>query len=213
MLRHFTGPLVGALAALALVAVGLLLLFQYDVFTTSSNSDVVKGSGVAAAQTRPLPPFTGVELAGSNVVTITVGGAQSVVVHADDNLLNRITTKVHDGRLVVGNTSGSFETNSPTHVDVQVRKLDSVRLTGSGLLHASGTADRLEVILSGSGDAQLSDLSARDVHAVVSGSGRILLTATEILDASIPGSGAIIYGGNPTRVTTNVTGSGTVMRG
>ena len=38
------------------------------------------------------------------------------------------------------------------------------------------------------------------------------MTASETLDASISGSGAISYGGDP-EVTTNVTGSGAVTRG
>lgn len=35
-------------------------------------------------------------------------------------------------------------------------------------------------------------------------------TATESLDASVPGSGAIVYGGDPNDVTKTVTGSGAI---
>src|SRR4051812_41675810 len=52
------------------------------------------GSGVPAQQTRVVPAFSRVELAGSNVVTVHVGGRPSVVVHADRNLLSRVTTTV-----------------------------------------------------------------------------------------------------------------------
>jgi len=89
----------------------------------------------------------------------------------------------------------------------------TVILSGGGVLRASGSATRVDVTLGGSGDAQLKGLVARDVHAVVSGSGRILVTATESLDASVPGAGAIVYSGNPAQVTTNITGSGAVVRG
>jgi Putative auto-transporter adhesin, head GIN domain len=213
MLRHSPGPLVAALAALALAAVGLLLLFRYDVLSTSSGSDTVHGSGTAATESRTVAPFSSVVLAGSNIVTIHVGGKQSVVVHADDNLLSHVTTKVKDRRLVIGNTSGSFTTKSPMRVDVRMPTLDALTLAGSGVIRANGTTDRLEVTLAGSGDAQLSYLCAREVSAVVTGSGRILVTATESIDAVIAGSGAIVYGGNPARVTTSVTGSGAVMPG
>jgi Putative auto-transporter adhesin, head GIN domain len=86
-------------------------------------------------------------------------------------------------------------------------------LTGSGVLRASGTVTRLDASLTGSGDAQLSDLTARDARAVVSGSGRILVTATHSLSASVPGSGAVVYTGNPEHVTTSSSGSGAVVRG
>jgi hypothetical protein len=221
------------IAALVVVAFGILLMAQYDLFKSSSSSNGVQGSGVAATETRNLGPFRSIELAGANNVTVRVGGKQSVVVHADDNLLRRVTTQVQAGGLAIGNTSGSFTTKSPMHVEVSVPSLSAitlsgsgvisaagikgpsltVRLSGAGVLRASGTATRLDVTLAGSGDAQLKQLAARDVHAVVSGSGRILVTATKSLDASVPGSGAIMYSGEPARVTTSITGSGAVARG
>ena len=81
------------------------------------------------------------------------------------------------------------------------------------MLSAAGTATRLDVTINGFGQARLSQLTARDVHAVVSGSGLIQVTATTSLDAAVPGSGTIIYSGDPPQVTTSVTGSGAVTRG
>jgi hypothetical protein len=209
-------------AALALVA-------AHDAFEDTGTPGL-HGSGVAAADSRILPPFHELELAGGNVVTIRVGPSQSVVVHADDNLLDSVTTEVVAGRLVVG-TTGTFDTRSPMSVDVTVPSLTSLALSGSGIVtaegvdaaaltvalpgsgvvRAAGTVDRLDVSLGGSGDAQLGDLVARDVRAAVPGSGRIVVHATQSLDASVSGSGAILYGGSPERVTKNVTGSGAVV--
>jgi putative autotransporter adhesin-like protein len=218
-------------AALLLVVAGIVIGLLLDRHTGSSSAD--EGSGVAAVQTRAVAPFGAVELAGSNRVTIDVGGRQSVVVHADDNLLDRITTDVQGGTLVVGNTRGNFDSKSPTFVDVTVPSLDAltlsgsgivdaagisspslaVKLPGSGVVHARGTASSLDIDLGGSGDAQLQDLVARDVHAVVGGSGRILVNATTSLDATVSGSGAIVYVGSPARVTKSVTGSGAIVGG
>jgi hypothetical protein len=78
---------------------------------------------------------------------------------------------------------------------------------------ASGTADRVAVTVSGSGEAQLGAVVARDARAVVSGSGRIVLNATESLDASVPGSGSIVYSGEPEHVSSSITGVGVVTRG
>ena len=50
-----------------------------------------------------------------------------------------------------------------------------------------------------------------DQHAILSGSGRIVVHATNTLHASVPGSGIIAYSG-PAHVTTNITGSGAVTR-
>ena len=57
---------------------------------------------------------------------------------------------------------------------------------------------------------QFTRLVANDVKALVSGSGSIFVTATTSLDASVSGSGAILYAGNPQDVTQNVTGSGAI---
>jgi hypothetical protein len=213
---------------LALLGVGIAVLVQND----GSSGSGVQGSGVAATQTRHVAPFTGVDLAGSNEVTIRAGGTQAVVVHADDNLLDHVTTEVSSGTLAVGNTSGSFTTRSPMRVEITVPSIRALTLSGSGLMVASavdapqlkvtlsgsgllridGTATRLDASLSGSGDAQLEQLVAGDVKAIVSGSGRVVVNATKSLDASVPGSGVVMYTGDPADVTTSVTGSGAVVR-
>jgi len=218
---------------IVLAALAILLLVGWRLFGGSSGSGVTVGSGVPATETRTLPPFERVELAGANNVSVRVGGEQSVVVHADDNLIDRVLTDVDGGRLVIDNESGSYTPSTEMRVDVTVQSLDdvtlsgsgkiavtdvaaddlTVTLSGSGALDASGTADRLEVSLSGSGDARLGSLVTRDARAVVSGSGRIALNVTDSLDASVPGSGAITYSGEPEHVTTSVTGAGVVTRG
>ena len=212
-----------------LAGLALALLFEFDVFGGSTTSGL-EGSGTAAQQTRTVAAFRSVELSGANNIVIHVGEKQSVVVKADDNLLDRVTTEVRGGRLVVGMTPGSFTTKSPMSIEVGVPSLDgvtlsgsgnivvsgidteslTVTLSGSGTLTGSGSATRLAVAVSGSGNALFESLLANDVQAVVSGSGFITVTATESLDASVPGSGAIVYSGNPPDVTKSVTGSGTI---
>jgi hypothetical protein len=224
--------LASLVAAAVLGGLVVALLVHYGAFGSSSTSSTEQGSGTAATQVRQLPPFSAVELTGSNVVTVDVGGRQSVVVHADSNLLDNITTSVTNGRLLVGNR-GSFATKSPTSVAVTVPTLSAVTLSGSGVvavetirgqsltlalpgsgvLRAGGSVGRLDVTLAGSGDAQLGDLAAQQVHAVVSGSGRIVVNPTSALDASVSGSGVIVYLGSPTHLTTSVTGSGAITHG
>src|SRR5262245_9283570 len=85
----------------------------------SGTSPGTQGSGIAATQARALPPFSGVELGGSAEVDVGVGGEQTVVVHADDHLVDRVTTQISDGMLVIS-TTGSFSTKSPMRVEVTV---------------------------------------------------------------------------------------------
>jgi hypothetical protein len=218
-----------AILAFLLGGLAVALLYQLDVFGSSSSSGS-EGSGVSATQTRGVAAFDRVELAGGNNVVIRVGEKQSVVVKADDNLLNRVTTHVRSGALVIGNTPGSLAAKSPMSVEVNVPSLKALALTGSGNilvsgiktesltvtlsgsgnLLGSGTATSLDITVSGYGNARFTQLVANKVHAVISGSGAIFVTATKNLDASVPGSGTIIYAGNPQDVTKSVTGSGAI---
>ncbi len=217
-----------AILSFFLGGLAVALLYQSDVFGGSTSS--TKGSGVPATQSRGVAPFNSVELAGSNNVLIRVGEKQSVIVKADHNLLDRVTTEVQSGKLVVGNTPGSFTNKAPMSVEVDLPTLDAltltgsgnivasnidarslgVTLTGSGTLNGSGTATRLDATVSGTGTLHFQELAAKDVRAVVSGAGSIFVTATRDLDASVSGVGAIVYSGNPQHVTKSVTGEGAV---
>ena len=86
----------------------------------------------------------------------------------------------------------------------------TVLLSGSGTVGARGKAQRLDVTLSGAGEADLSQLVARHVKATVSGAGQIVVHATGSLDASVPGTGEILYAGDPVDVTRSITGTGSI---
>jgi len=227
--RRSPRALIAALTVAAiLAAIGIVLAVRGGGPAGSG----IQGSGVAATQTRTIARFSSLELAGSSNVTVRVGPTQSVAVHADSNLISHVTTHVVAGTLVISDT-GSFTTKTPMSVEVSVPSLTmlnlsgsgrlsvtgikaphlTVAVSGSGLLYATGTATRLDVTVSGNGLAQLSQLTASQVHAVVTGSGLIQVTATTSLDAAVPGTGAIVYNGNPSQVTSSVTGAGTVTRG
>jgi Putative auto-transporter adhesin, head GIN domain len=162
----------GQLAFMAILAAVTLWL---PACGTRSPGSGAQGSGMAATQTRPVARFSRIDLAGSNKVSVVVSGRQSVVVHADSNLLDLVTTRVVAGTLLIG-TTGSFATENPMSVEISLPVLAALSLSGSrqipasginsprltvtlsgnGTLDASGTAARLDVALGGTGQAQLS---------------------------------------------------------
>lgn len=217
----------GLVAILLVVALALVVFFQ----DRSGSDPTTEGSGVAAVETRSLSSFTAVDLAGTNDVRVNVGPQQKVLVRADDNLLAQVTTQVRRGTLVVAER-GSFEAATPMSVEVTVPELEaltlsgtgtgtlsvervdaprfSLRLDGTGLVLVGGTADHVDATLAGTGNAQLQDLVARDVIAKVLGTGRLQVHATRSLDASVSGTGSIVYDGNPRQVKRSVTGTGAI---
>ena len=220
---------------LVVLAAALLIALLVDrIFFDGTGSAGGTGSGIAATQSRTVPAFTGLELDGGNNVVVQVGPArQSVVVHADSNLLRRVTTRVRAGRLAIGTTPGNLSAKRPMYVVVTVPSLDrielqgagnisvsginserlTVTLSGAGNIDAAGAATKLDVTIGGAGNALLQGLIARDARAALSGQGSIMVTATRSLDASISGTGAIHYRGDPSRVTRRISGSGTIGPG
>ena len=92
--RASHGHRLSFVAILALVLVGVAVAVAYGIASnSSSSSNTVQGSGVLATESRKLPTFGSVDLAGSNNVFILVGKEQSVQVYGDDNLIDRVIAK------------------------------------------------------------------------------------------------------------------------
>ena len=219
-----------SLFVLVVLVLGGLVI---GVLAYARDDGTIDGSGNPAAVTRAVPPFSAVHLSGTSAVHITVGPERSVVVHADDNLVERVTTEVDAGVLQVS-TRGDFSASSPMYVDVSVDSLDAVTLsgtgaisvqgvdanalrvalpaTGTGLITVTGSAQRLSARLGGTGDLQLAELQARDAEATLAGTGtgRIAVHVTGTLRATLAGDGEILYSGSP-KVIERVTGTGAIL--
>jgi len=92
---------------------------------------------------------------------------------------------------------------------MQADKL-AVAVAGSGNVAADGQADEVKFSVAGSGDIAADGLVARKVEVHISGSGDARVHATESLDARVSGSGDIGYKGHPRDVTRKISGSGSV---
>ncbi len=93
----------------------------------------------------------------------------------------------------------------------KVEKAD-VSVSGSGDIRLSGAANAVEARISGSGNADCSNLISDDASARISGSGNIKLNANKSVDASISGSGNVSYRGSASDVRKHVAGSGRVVK-
>lgn len=222
------GPWSASLVGLAVAVIALAV--TVPLLTSGRDGPgAPTGSGVTASETRTLPAFTAVDLAGTNEMTVQVGEPQQVLVRADDNLLDRVVTQVRAGVLVVSD-GGAFTTHSPMSVIVTVPSLRSATLSGTGQLDVtgvaattftallpgtgtlivSGRAERVDASVSGDGALTLESLLARDATVAVGGTGSATIHVTGSLDATVSGTGAIIYTGHPASVTKNITGEGSI---
>lgn len=88
-------------------------------------------------------------------------------------------------------------------------KLD-VEINGSGDVTAAGDAQSVSLNISGSGDADLGGIKARAAEVDIDGSGNATVAPTESAKLEVSGSGDIILLTRPSRLESNVSGSGTV---
>jgi hypothetical protein len=92
--------------------------------------------------------------------------------------------------------------------DIAVETLH-VSLSGAGSMTASGTADNLEVNISGFGDFKGAELHARDALVSISGAGSATVWVDDDLTAQISGAGSVGYYGSAT-VSKQISGIGGV---
>lgn len=82
-------------------------------------------------------------------------------------------------------------------------------LSGSGRIDLSGDVQKVDYTLNASGRIDALELMSYDARTTSSGSGLIYVWATEYLEATVSGSGDILYRGEP-QTNFRVTGSGSI---
>ena len=101
-----------------------------NINSCSSNS--IQGSGVVKTESRTVPAFSKIELAGSPDVEVVVGPAVSVTVTADDNVLPFIDTEVKGETLKIG-SHDSYNSHVGVKLKITVPTLEAV-----GVFQAQG---------------------------------------------------------------------------
>jgi hypothetical protein len=91
---------------------------------------------------------------------------------------------------------------------IQVNLLDT-DLSGAGDIQASGAANEINLVLSGLGNFDATDLNTNKATIELSGMGSATVRVEEDLTATLTGAGSIQYYGHP-HVEQNVTGAGSI---
>lgn len=195
--------------------------------------DQKKGSGTVVTEERVFDvQVEGVKLMGSPTVNVTVDPQAvdvKVEVMTDNNLLVDVKTEVKENVLVI-HPEGNLSPSKDIRVNVTVKVLSRVDLTGSGEMivagiagesfrahvtgsgdmRLTGSADSAEYGVTGSGDLRAEGLEVGSASAKVTGSGDITLIAREAASLKVTGSGDITVHGQPPSLKRSVTGSGDI---
>ncbi len=166
-----------------------------------------------AAEVVPLGHFDSVGLEGGGHVTVKYGPQQRVTLVKGSTQYTRL--RVENGHSL---NIAACNQRCPHQYDLEVEivtpVLDAAAISGGGNIVANGSfpnVDSFSAAVNGGGDIDVHAVSAKTVHAAVSGGGGIHVTATAMLDAAVSGGGEIAYSGNP-QVNEAVNGGGSVER-
>ncbi|WP_265580414.1 head GIN domain-containing protein [Methanofollis aquaemaris] len=115
-----------------------------------------------------------------------------------------------ENEIVAGRLETAISGSGNLDLGMNVTTLETT-ISGSGEARLSGTAAEHNAGISGSGALKGFDLTTERTNLVISGSGAAEVLATGALDVQIAGSGAAIYRGDPV-VTQEISGSGSLVR-
>lgn len=191
----------------------LILLLSLSIILLSSCSKEFFGSGVIVLEDREVESFHSVESTCSIDVIILEGDIQTLSIEADDNLIDKITTRVHNNTLEIDVEPGTYRTTSMTAF-ITIPRLREIKSSGSGDFEFSGfrALNELKIENNGSGDVEMIDYIDVD-HLIIEndGSGDVEIKGDfENVDINNNGSGDIDARGSVFELDIRNSGSGKI---
>jgi hypothetical protein len=190
--------LVALAAAAALVAVGLTGCVPVGPMSSTTPELDADVSAVVLE--------TGGDL------TITEG-EPSLTIHAPAGILERLTSEVDDGVLVLGRRAGFLPFGfGEIRYELTVESLDSIEIKGSGDVDSTVSGDDLAIVIQGSGEVTVTGIDADAVDLRIEGAGDIELSGdANSISVEIAGSGDVDTDALEVRdATVSISGSGEV---
>lgn len=170
--------------------------------------------GPRVTQDREVDGVTAVELQGEGDLTIASAESESLQITAPEGMLDRLTSEVDGGTLVLARESGSWWLPGRATYLLEVEAaLDSIAVTGSGDVAAADvTGEDVEIVVTGSGDVLLAGIDAQRVTITVTGSGDVEVAGVaDELTVTVEGSGEVVATDlEVTDASVEVAGSGDV---
>lgn len=189
-------------------------------------------------ETRDVSAFTKISFRSPGTVYVKQGSPQKIEIEGSAETLEKIKTKVEDGKLSIGPeekwNNWSWSDDSKVTVYVTMPTIETLSVSGSGdmIVQTKITGNNLKLNVSGSGSLQADMDVTGDVDVDVSGSGDMNLKGkcksftsdlsgsgsiklnaaiAGLADFDISGSGEVEASGSSQTVKAEITGSGKVL--
>lgn len=135
----------------------------------------VRGSEEVVMEEIDVGNFNSVELTGVGRLTIEIGEEETLVIEAEDNLIEYIETNVHGDTLQIGIRERiNINPTEPISYSLTVVSLESIIISGAGNVSAPDLeAERFSVEISGAGGVDIDNLTADRLDVHISGLGSL----------------------------------------
>jgi Putative auto-transporter adhesin, head GIN domain len=180
------------------------------LLTAATGCSMFADPGPATTQDRTVAAVTGVRLETSGDLSIGPGAAPRLTVTAGSEVIDRLTSDVQDGVLVL-DVDGRVVDMGDVHYTLTLPRLDSLVVNGSGDVEAGSVpAGALAIEVNGSGDVELGGVAVDQLQVALTGSGNLETQGSAAAqDVRVQGSGD--YDGSSLdsrQATVTVSGSG-----
>ena len=142
-------------------------------------TDSIKGSGNVVTNSMEISGFTRIEAGDSFQVNITQSEDYSVIIKADDNLVEHLDVRLVDDTLVVNMVPGKSARHATLEAEISLPELKGVRFRGGsrGILHGITSQGDFTVRVSGASSLR-GDLQVRQMEVRVSGASSVDLNGS-----------------------------------
>ena len=176
------------------------------------NDREITGSGPLVTQTLDLASFNKISNTGVADFYISTGSTQSVVLKAQQNIIDVMTWEVTNETLVIGLEKGvSLKNHEQIRFDIVIPTFSGIDIIGVGNVTLSGSGqDQVNINLTGVGNVLAYEMEIGDCTINLTGVGDIKVHVSNSLDVTLTGVGDVYYRGTPS-ITQNVSGVGQLI--
>ncbi len=177
-----------------------------------NNTRNVVGTGPVVSKTLTLDEFSKIENTGVANIYVTLGSPQSVVLKAQQNIIDIMTIGVVSDELKIGLENGvSIEKAEEIRFDITIPEITSVTLTGVGDYILSGDyQEELTIIITGVGWVRAFDLEVGTCNITITGVSDCEVHVKNEMIVTIIGVGNVYWKGHPD-IISSISGVGALI--
>ena len=211
----------------------LLLTVNFSCFNDidlHTDRNCTRGNGSIISENRTMGSFNSITNTIYGDVFLTQGTQEDIIIEAQPNILRELRTEVINGELRV-TFDRCVDIDNKVNIYITIPEIKSlvltgvgdfiaqnefqltnlnVILTGVGDFNLMGTANEMDVTLTGVGNVNAFTLITDMCNVILTGVGNVESFVNNELNVSITGNGSVFYKGNPV-INSTITGVGNVI--